>query len=234
MITKHLAIIRHNNFADWLLLSGDNISWTPLSVVTALPSAVAGALEMLRRNPVDFSFSTRSPDQIAADPLCETPERLPSAVPGASIIVLLPEGRPGDPTAWSNVWRNPLQGLSCSGLSARFRIQTTPDQIEAYFRQEDLRSFGPEHPSERHDANRPKRPPHHRDLLVRHGDGWNARTLCPDAFPSLTALDAQRAKQYAVEQAGLELRAAKDPRAKRAKLQAQQAIDRAALENRRG
>jgi hypothetical protein len=106
-------------------------------------------------------------------------------------------------------------------------VQCIPDAIEQWFARENYRSFEAPRTSERFTLNgQIHRPPHHRELLVRHG--WTIRDLVPTAFPSVEAL-AQREEQHAAAKAAYEeRRRLKNPRLKRQAMQAQWAAEREA------
>ncbi len=231
-IMRAFAVCRQNTGDGWLLLSSDGsdgASWSVLSACTTnLQAVISNALAFLRESSsADFSFSTRTAAEIALDPLCERAELLPQSAPGASIVALAPEGRRGQADLWAAAWRNPLGGVSSAGSVSRFRVQTLPEQITKFFAREDFRSFDAERYSEKFEVAPPVRPPFPRELLVRHA--WSAMELCPDSFPSEALIDERRARQQRTQAEYAELKAARDPKVRRQRLQAQWAADRALL-----
>jgi hypothetical protein len=229
---RAFAVVRQNTGDGWLLLSSDGSAGAPWSVLDAstssLSAVINGALMFLRENSsADFSFSTRTASEIAADPLCERADLLSQAAPGASIVVLAPEGRRGQADLWAQTWRTPRGGVSSAGTVSRFRVQTLPEQITKFFAGEDFRSFDAERYSEKFEVAPPVRPPFQRELLVRHA--WSAMELCPDSFPTEALIAERRAKQEATEASYAELRDARDPKVRRQRLQAAQAAERSLL-----
>lgn len=170
--------------------TADNDAWFTsldgliLSAGTAsAEGAVKAAIKMLKDDGgADFSFSTRTADQLLEHPLVEDPEQLLISAPGASIMVLAPEGRPihDDHTLWATCWRTPMGGLSSTGIKSRFRQQTLVERVMEFFERERWQSFRPETPSEMHSIQRIDRPYFAREVLVRHD--WRIRDIVPDAF----------------------------------------------------
>ena len=167
----------------------------------------------------EFSFTDRKFDDLLTTASFAIEPADLAALPGACISALTPEGREGDPSMWVSICHLPTGRLFSPGIASRFRAQTIPDEIEKWFLREVFQSFESPHPNEQHNpSGRISRPPHARELLVRHD--WRARAIVPDAFPGPTASE-QRAKQQAVTAEYEERRRLKDPRERRKALQAQ-------------
>jgi hypothetical protein len=180
MTYRHIVVAKTADGDAWFTALDGHI----LSVgVASAEGVVKAALKMLHADPTaDFSFTERRATQLLDDPLVEDPAKLLHAAPGTSVELFAPEGRPGDDSMWATAWRNPLGGLSSAGIQTRFREQSLVDRVTAWFERERWQSFRPEAPSEAHSIQRINRPHFAREVLVRRGEGWRIRDLCPEAF----------------------------------------------------
>jgi hypothetical protein len=213
------ATILRDYTGTWSVLSAGGVN---------LDAVFASALAVLRDNPGgDFSFSVRTIADLVDQPLVEDEDELQHAVPGASITVFCPEGGPGDGSLWNSLWRDPTMRLSSPGPGGRYRLVSLLEQVQRWLMREDVRTFEPARISERFDLQPPVRPPFIRELLVR--GAWSARSLVPDAFPSLALLEERRAKQAETQAQYEALRRGRDPREKTRLMQEQYARDRELL-----
>ena len=174
---SHLALCRRNTGLGWAIVGKNSAGggWSVLSVTAAdgVDFAQAEVLGLLRQHPeADLSFSTRSAidftdqpgDALGNDAI----GTLKNILPGTSVTIFCREGVPYDPECFASLWRSQTGALISGGLTTRFMRVSLPDQVKAWFEFDGHKKLA-----------RPV------ELWVRHGSQWYARTLLPDAFPSL-------------------------------------------------
>jgi hypothetical protein len=172
MSSDHLVLaVSDDGTQRWITLLRD------YSGATNVLSATAGSLEarvqflvqtLETRPSADVTFSTRPLSEVLATGLIEDAAALPTALPGASLCVMAPKGPPFDPNLWSLAWRDWGNQLTEGNRDSRFRAPVLFEMLRDWFAKQDFRSFRPEHPRERNDAQRVSRPGFARELLVRH------------------------------------------------------------------
>jgi hypothetical protein len=128
----------------------------------------------------DLTFSTRPVDVVIAD-LIEAPEQLATGAPGCWLHALCREGRLNtSDDRWASVQRQHTStDVFSIGLDSVFRPQTLRAQVDGFFESQGWHTFAPPRPH----RNESVAPPWGRELLVRHGNAWRARQICPSAFP---------------------------------------------------
>lgn len=183
---RYGAFVREHATGDWSMFASGN----------RLQAVVEEALALTFKPNIaaDLTFSTRSSEVVMAD-LIETPEQLATGARGCRVEVLCREGRFDTPDdRWASVYRGPAgREIYCFGLDSVFRPQTLKAQIEGWFESAGWASFGPPRPN----RGDPTPPPWPRELLVRRGDEWSARRICPDSFPQLREGPVVSAEQQA-------------------------------------
>lgn len=182
----HLVACQRNDGRGWANLYRLDGVWHEHSTranALARP-AIDTLLEGLKAHPdADATFTSRSVEELVAEPVIEWPDGLRSYVPGGSIVALLPERDVGA-DLWSQVWRDPRMALHGGGKDVKFRLPDLPNQIEAYLvREGGTKSF---EPISRSHAQ-PNVPPMNRpsgfarELLVRRT--WCLASILPEAVP---------------------------------------------------
>jgi hypothetical protein len=153
--------------------------WAPLAKGNRLQPIVEQALDVAGQS-ADLTFSSW-PTAVVLAEMIETPEQLATGARGCSIEILMPEGRiEGPDDRWASVYRDhDSRRVFSSGLSSVFRPQTLRTEILNWFERKKWSSFGAPRPN----RNEPSAPWYGRMLLVRHGNEWRARQICPADFP---------------------------------------------------
>ncbi len=179
-----------------------NLQWiggAPHVIESRRAPSILGPIERLladlQRCPgADVSFTTRTSEDLADEPLLEGPAGLAEAVPGGSLTVLLPEREVFG--VWTSMWRDIQARIHAGGREVRFQPATLADQIQSYVKREDPRTFEPIAALDRKPAALPmNRPTCARELLIR--PRWVAAEIVPDAFPPPPATFHLSAEQKA-------------------------------------
>jgi hypothetical protein len=208
-MSREIGVCRQATGTGWLRLSRDGAEWSiEHGNNSSLEAFMVGVLADLRKAPHDFSFSERRIGDVLRTPFAQQPADLGQPeFANASITAFGPEGRSHDVSMWNQLWRLPGGGMNSPGVSAgRFRVQVLADQVAAWFTNENYKTF-----------NEPQ--PIVRELLVR--GQWNIRKIVPQAFPGATEETAKATSLAETARAYEELRKSKDPRYRRAQLQAE-------------
>lgn len=168
----------------WTLWKREHDTWSVLlDKANRLQPVVDQALDvMFKPNATtDLTFSTRPAEAVMAD-MIKTPEALATGALGCEIEVLCREGRlEAKDDRWARVRRlhGRMEPFSLGVPADVFRPQTLKAEILNWFEKEGWHTFGPRRPGRQESVA----PPYGRELLVRHGDDWRARQLCPADFP---------------------------------------------------
>lgn len=191
MTNRHILIAKTEDDAWFMAVEQNGQRHLFSGASASCEGPVRAAIKMMRsEGDFDLSFTTKRGADLLSEPLPQQPEELLAAAPGASIVVLAPEGRADDPTMWASCERPPTGGICSAGIASRFRKATLADRVEAYFTRNRFESFRDEKPSEKAGIQRLIRPAFDRLLLVRHD--WQVRAICPDAWAPGAAFAAAR------------------------------------------
>lgn len=173
---EHLMVCRRST-GGWLNLWWE--SGEPHVIEARQAPSILGPVDRLlsdmRRFPgVDVSFTTRTSEELIGEPVVEDAASLAAAAPGASITILLPEREPSG--VWTLLWRDGRGVIHAGGSEARFQPATLADQIQAFIKREDPKSFEPFGTADLRPAAMPlNKPTCARELLIRHR--WIAATI---------------------------------------------------------
>jgi len=179
---QHLVICRRPD-GGWI-----NLEWVAgeAHVIEARRApSILGPVERLlgdmQRCPgANISFTSRTSEELVGEPLLEDPSSLAAAVPGGSMTILLPERDTGG--VWTMLWRDTQGTIHAGGREARFQPATLADQVNAFFKREDPKSFEPLGTlDQKPNALPANRPACARELWVR--PLFVAAELLPEAFP---------------------------------------------------
>lgn len=207
MSISHL-IVCHRANAGWLNIweTGDAFNVIETRSAPSLIGPVDRLLaDMVRFPDADVTLTSRTAEELAAEPACTHPGALPSAVPGGSLTILLSERQPEG--VWTSLLRDRRGVLHAGGGEARFQKATLAAQIHAYLEREGVKSFEPlQRIDMQPNAALGKRISAGRELLIRRA--WTAAATLPEAF----ADPAVRAPRLTAQEEALRVRRIREHR----------------------
>jgi hypothetical protein len=180
----HLVACRRNDERGWCNLHRLNGVWHEHHTRTngLLRPAIDTLLDDITRNPdADVSFTSRRMEDLVSEPLAEWADDLKGYVVGGSIVTLLPE-REVASDLWTSLWRDGRGKLHGGGREPRFRLAALTEQVDEFFKRENIRSFEPPTRADGQPSAVPmNRPAYERELLIRRT--WCLAAILPDAVP---------------------------------------------------